>query len=1149
MKRSDKILLSVIASLLVVIVGLNFIASHDTLISQSSSQASSLTGAVVGLQGVVSEPLATSAVVECWRSSTQGACQNLTGCFWNSGGNFCERKECWAADQTNLTYCETTLNQSYNLTCSWINNSGQEECFPTGGFFGDGCADFDGNQEACKNTFFCEWNSTGSQCKEPAGGFSGGMAGSPNPNCGVIAAQDVCINISGCSWADGLCSGNSAGIQCSKLNQSLCSTFTMLSTCCNWNGTACKTTFDNGCKNNLQAFPIGAVFCEDFKSFKNQTLCEQIAGAPWYMPCKWDNRTTECHFNGAGFGGGGAAFGELNTQVACEAQGGVWKSESFSQSGVTKTDTWCEFNFGKGGNCDSSCWACENPVQSGVNTTTQARHLCQNSSLGYCDFKADSYAMNGLGWCNPKQNFIEGGAKSCDDECSACDYLVNPDAQCEDSAKGCDFVNDTNADNGVGFCYGLSESYCGNDCFSCYSVADCQDGNGGDGACNWDGFNAYCKPVGFTGEICFNGVDDDNNQKADCADSACATDKFCGGADLSEQFGNCPSFTTNNTCTTSGCKWLKDDFEDAFGGASSGFCDFPGSQCWQHDGNANGCGNETGCAYVTSQDGFCSENETMFDTCFDARNQTACNTLGGCGGNGGGGFGGGSGGNGWCEPLIFSQCFGNETRRASQAACEANMTVGGAAVQICKWSQQSFNPSGMCEAVCWTTSSANCNNKTITGGLCQSISGLCDPVAFGGACFQADGNMSKCVGKLNSTCTYFNDTSAGNNVSTGAPSGWCDSKIDAGFVNFMGDQPPTILGLDPLDAGIPGSVDIREVGIRDDFDRYVFGSPVTNFSLAAACNGTPTKFAPEEFMNLAPGSGNKNTTFFWYLDSDGNTTNSCSSRDNSSNDGYEFSFKYQAKWSTSLTELKASYQCVNGSWGAVPIPLVSSSQKMCSLIGGPMAGVDKAELFKFKSLYNKSKDVRLYMTGGNSSTNDSVVLDSAGPYYYSQGSFDFKFENCDDQGGDADGDGLKASNDPDCINFLKFGFVPNEAGFQCGDDTDNDGDGQADCNDPGCTYDPYFCGGVLAPNANDKSSPKISWFKVDAFTDSAFVMYDTNEPANGTLAFYRNDSSCRTLNATIRDIGLMDSFVPDYKMSHDGGLDNYSFKTQKLGYP
>ncbi len=1156
MEQFQKIFYVVAILCLVGLIGLNVYSKSlsEQGVLSSFGRGNALTGAAVGAGEISLEGIGVQqGYSHCPQYTSESVC-TAAKCFWRTMGSssWCEGATCFVGDNTNATYCTVTLNTLYNLTCSYANNL----CDPTGGSFeGDACSDFTGNANGCFSTFFCMWNATDSTCSEPSGGFSSQNGAGSNPSCGAISVQDTCINISDCTWASNACSGNNEGMQCSDLNKTLCSQFTLLSTCCNWNGTVCKTSFDQACYSAVPSLPTGATFCEDKLAFGNQSLCNQIAGAPWYMPCAWDNTSQECHFNSAGFGGGSggggfATFNEISTQSGCEAQGGQWKTAQFSSGGMTKTDSWCEFNFGfesGSGNCDAGCWGCEVEVSTALgNTTAQAQSYCENSALGYCEFRADSFAFNGLGWCTPRQMFLDGGSKDCKDECSACDSLKDPRTSCQASPKSCVFVNDSSAPNGIGNCYGQNEKRCANDCFSCYDTTSCVNGKGGSGACTWDQTNNFCKPAGFTGEICFDGKDNDNDGKPDCTDSDCATDKFCGGADLAEAGGfgaNCPGFQVNSTCISNGCKWLQDDFEFNFGGASGGHCDFPGAQCWQHDENLTACNAESGCEYLVSDTGFCSENATKFDTCFNSPNSTVCAMTSGCG---------------WttdpfnsnvgrCEPLVFSQCFGNSSRRNSQAACEQNETVGITSTKICSWAIDPNSPQGgFCDPVCFSAASMTAACHTASKGLCQLLTGLCEPTSFGGGCFKADGNQTKCDRDYNQTCTWSADLNANNNRSsalspTGNSSGWCDSKMDNGFVQFFGGQDLTILGTDDNESTLNDSVDISDVGLRDDFDRFIFGARVYDgFVASATCNNTPIQTG-------GLGSGRLNYTFFWYVDSDGNTTNNCATRDNSTNTGFEFSFKYQPTYDHSLDEGKASYQCVNGSWGAVPIPLTAMKQVMCDKIKGGMAGVEKIEMFKFKTLYNKSKDLRVFATLGNKSTNDSVAMDTAGPFYYSQGSFDFKFEDCSTTGGDADGDGLTASNDPDCFNFLKFGFVPSEVGFQCKDGSDNDADGQTDCNDEGCSYS-MECGGtgVATADANDKSAPKITWQQANTFPDSAFITYDTNEPANGTLTFYGRNNTCGTINITIKDEGLLDPVIPDYNIWHNGPIDNFNFNTQRI---
>ncbi len=1109
--------------------------------------------------------LASQSDVQCWNLVTQSQCDsnNNNGCIWKTisnyfGGNssYCNRATCYDGDKTNQTYCESpaaggnvTL-KSFNLSCTWTANGSL--CDPVGGnFFGNGCNDFDNNAQGCYNAGFCVWNSSSSTCLEPAGGFANQSGSSNNPGCGSIINQQLCQGINGCSFSVNACSGNAGGIKCSDLNKTTCPEFTMLSTCCSWNGTNCSTSYDKKCYENTPDFPAGASYCEDYNSFKSQGLCENLTQSPWYMPCKWDNTTNECHYNSGAFGGN-SNFNEISTQTGCEALGGQWKTQQYATDGTTKTDTWCEFKFGyEGGgesaNCDTGCWGCEAIVSSAKgNTTSQAQSICEKSAVGYCEFRSDSNAQNGLGWCYPKASFIDGGGKHCDEDCGSCEFLNNPQAQCQNSTAACVWVTDTGAPNTAGYCFGTNEKRCGNDCFSCFTEGECGSiGNGGDGVCNWDPSLNVCKPAGFTGEICFDGSDNDNDNKIDCDDSECATNDFCGGDDLSGNYGNCPSYTTNSTCESNGCIWYKDLFQEKLSSASTpGKCDYPGSQCWRNDFNPTGCGNTSGCTY-SSQSNFCGINTTLSNNCFAQRGASNCTAVAGC-------FFRSdpySSLGGYCESISSGQCYFNKTRQLNITNCEVNETISNSSIQICDWYPTEWNANGgWCQPTCWSLSNTTglCNNALKTGGQCESFGGYCEPVSSGSKCYSSDGNKTKCEGSLNATCVWFNEKSPktlNNSVGPAWVSGWCDPKGEKLYNEYIGEEPPVVLGTDPNES-VTEAWDLTEIALRDDFNFLTIGAAVGDrLTSSALCNGTIG------YSELVKGSGRNNHTFFFYLDSDGNTSNSCTPRDNSSMNGFEFSFKYQDTWENAFGERKGSYQCINGTWGPLPVPLTLNQRTSCQTFGGAMLGIEKEDLFKNNRLYKKSKDLRIYVAVSSLTGNDTAANDSAGPFYFSQGAYGSEFEDCTDSGADRDGDGLKSSSDPDCSNYLKFGYIPSEVGFQCGDSQDNDGDGAKDCDDGGCKSDPFLCGGSLSVDVNDKSAPKINWLQADTFHDSAFVMYDTNEPSNGTFAFYNNDSNCKTINKTIKDEGLFDEYVPDYKMWHDAQLDAFPYNSQAFVVP
>jgi len=182
-------------------------------------------------------------------------------------------------------------------------------------------------------------------------------------------------------------------------------------------------------------------------------------------------------------------------------------------------------------------------------------------------------------------------------------------------------------------------------------------------------------------------------------------------------------------------------------------------------------------------------------------------------------------------------------------------------------------------------------------------------------------------------------------------------------------------------------------------------------------------------------------------------------------------------------------------------------------------------------------DINLYVLSINASSNAGQVIDSI-EGIYTPGAADFIMEDCFGFA-DMDGDGLPPSQDPDCESFMKNGgmIIFEDCHDPWGND--EDGDGYANCNDPDCLMMPH-CGGSLfdfEADENDTTQATIARYEVDSYPDSAFVMYDSSEPANGTLFFYGTDSQCRNLSATIYDIGITDSDVPKYKMWHDGPID------------
>ena len=94
------------------------------------------------------------------------------------------------------------------------------------------------------------------------------------------------------------------------------------------------------------------------------------------------------------------------------------------------------------------------------------------------------------------------------------------------------------------------------------------------------------------------------------------------------------------------------------------------------------------------------------------------------------------------------------------------------------------------------------------------------------------------------------------------------------------------------------------------------------------------------------------------------------------------------------------------------------------------------------------------------------------------------------------------------------------------------------CLDPDCTGNSYCVDnslGVHAPGYVDTTSPKTLFWRIEKYPDSALLSFDTNEPTNGTLYFYRNNSGCivANLNATLHDVGIWNNDTPAFKNWHE----------------
>lgn len=1068
----------------------------------------------------------------CWDLQDEASCTSSSmDCRWkNEAWGWCEQKGCWSYN-SNQTECENST-KLFGLKCTW--DSLHQECYEAM----QSCSDYNGNQKGCYGTKWCFW--------DPSGNNGTGTCNMPdtpsdnfiNPDCWFFSKADSskCNNITVCSYdsASHTCQNDGvgpSGIQCSDINDSVfCNSIPMLSSCCKWNGTGCAAApFSTSCWDNMQQPPAGAMFCDDYNSKYSESLCNQIAGNPWYMPCYWDNSSKECRFAFDNFFGGSAegfSFSDIGSKANCESMGGAWKSETWTdQSGKVYADERCELGFGhRYETCDTACWACEFPSNSSLaawNSTEQARAKCEASKPGKCVFRQDSNAPNGYGWCD--LNFEYSG--NCNQNCWDC----WSSEKCKASPAGCKwFIDPFNTNKG--WCDSKNARTCNDDCGLCWDMENCGNSPAG---CTWDSDYWFCKPQGTgqggaSSEICFDGMDNDGDNFIDCADPGCNFNDFCGGSTI---FGsNCLSITQEQVCnSTSGCVWITDHWNNSW-------CDMEGSQCWLYDTNASACDAEPGCHYSTMNQTsgasayFCDVNFTKVDSakCWDYHNMSDCSSHSAegcawvadkwCSSPEGQSDPWCASNPGWCDYQLWSCHEYGENR----SGCESDSECG--------WTTDWFNPDmGWCDPVCFTRNSTDCE-ADVGGeeGVCWLINasekGWCESDKMFRGCWDY---ADKAGCDSNDACQWIENPFAGD---------FCSDKFMQSIVGGMDKSPPLELVHEGCSPGQDEHKDICFLGLKDDFESLGLGTAVYSMANAAACS----KFGM---------TGNRTTKFYWYLDANGVETGGCSPNDNLSMEGFDFKFRYEASMiSGKGSELKVAYKCSNGIWSPSVIKLTSWPEQMCFMLPGGMVAVSKEDLEKMRvlGLYNKSAIMRIYATTSGSGGNSSRPFDRIGPAWYKPGTADFRFEDCLGFT-DSDGDGLLPSEDPDCTKFLRKGYIEAEKGTDCSDGIDNDGNSLADCEDPGCMYDPYFC----TPPSDDKKAPAVTWLNIKKFKEGAFIELNTDEPTNATLFFFRNDSYCRNRSSAIRirDPKLGNAFaIDDYDLWHGLPCDNKYFNENGIPF-
>ncbi|MBI2151626.1 hypothetical protein HYU21_02775 [Candidatus Woesearchaeota archaeon] len=280
----------------------------------------------------------------CWSYNTENTCTTANSssgrsCKWNTySGGSCEEKGCWSWDSwKGGTEASCRGNgTALKLGCTWNNDTSTPANTTDGWCFKDistkSCANWNGEQD-CMSSFYCLWNQTSSLCQDPVTGAGGIQTDFIPwyPGCYLFdyQGQSACENVTGCTWSGSdpvnPCRGNATinntdstigGIRCNYINSSnnsdMCTSMSQLPFCCS---------------------SQGGTYCEDYNSYTDQALCNQIASNPWYMPCKWNNASERCEFKADQiFEEGKESLVYLDSKQTCEAAGGKWITDSYCNS-------------------------------------------------------------------------------------------------------------------------------------------------------------------------------------------------------------------------------------------------------------------------------------------------------------------------------------------------------------------------------------------------------------------------------------------------------------------------------------------------------------------------------------------------------------------------------------------------------------------------------------------------------------------------------------------------------------------------------------------------------------------------------------------------------------------------------------------------
>ncbi|MBI4983529.1 hypothetical protein HZC32_02695 [Candidatus Woesearchaeota archaeon] len=252
---------------------------------------------------------------DCWSYNTNATCSQQPNCNWKAyaSSGWCNEVNCWTWDSMSGGNRSSCVNNTYSLACIWSGNPPGNNT--NGWCYKDvstvGCSNKTTERD-CMDTMYCWWQytnwsnpSAGGNCSTPGAfgaGTSNTIQNSWNPGCYIFDFNVTdCNNTLGCNHTGTVCAAVPAhanyneiianGINCSMINDStLCNGIPALSSCCAWqNGSCAANKISTACWDQMQQKTEDN--CEDADT---STRCQQIAGSPWYMPCQWENSTSNC---------------------------------------------------------------------------------------------------------------------------------------------------------------------------------------------------------------------------------------------------------------------------------------------------------------------------------------------------------------------------------------------------------------------------------------------------------------------------------------------------------------------------------------------------------------------------------------------------------------------------------------------------------------------------------------------------------------------------------------------------------------------------------------------------------------------------------------------------------------------------------------